>query len=131
MAICSGISKDGRIARRLLIVSGQGVSLVTLSLLLLLTLIAVMGYSSDGFPHVGAIPDKPGQFICAGFSGHGMPQVFLSAKAIATMIAKGKDFEEVDLPRLYRVSKERVNSQQEHATLSSWKKVFGQPKPKL
>ncbi|RMZ29587.1 hypothetical protein D0859_06315 [Hortaea werneckii] len=91
----------------------------------------IMGYSSDGFPHVGAIPDKPGQFICAGFSGHGMPQVFLSAKAIATMIAKGKDVEEVDLPRLYRVSKERVNSQQEHATLSAWKRVFEQPMPKL
>ena len=94
-------------------------------------MVVVMGYSSDGFPHVGAIPDKPGQFICAGFSGHGMPQVFLSAKAIATMIAKGKDVEEVDLPRLYRVSKERVNSQQEHATLSAWKRVFEQPMPKL
>ncbi|KAI7187117.1 FAD dependent oxidoreductase superfamily [Hortaea werneckii] len=91
----------------------------------------IMGYSSDGFPHVGAIPDKPGQFICAGFSGHGMPQVFLSAKAIATMIAKGKNVEEVDLPRLYRASKGRVNSRQEHATLSAWKRVFEQPTPKL
>ena len=131
MVTCSGISKGGRTAEHSRTASGQGVSRIPTLLLPLLTMIAVMGYSSDGFPHVGAIPDKPGQFICAGFSGHGMPQVFLSAKAIATMVVQGKDVEEVDMPRLYRASKERVNSQQEHATLSAWKKVFEQPKSKL
>ena len=36
---------------------------------------AVMGYSSDGLPHVGQIPGRQNQFVIAGFSGHGMPQI--------------------------------------------------------
>lgn len=93
-----------------------------------------MGYTSDGFPHVGAVPDKPGQFICAGFSGHGMPQVFLSAKAIAAVVAEDVAVEEVDLPRLYRTSKQRLESKEEHSAMKAWKKVFGSEvaaRPKL
>ncbi|KAF2028094.1 FAD dependent oxidoreductase [Setomelanomma holmii] len=65
-----------------------------------------MGYSNDKFPYVDAIPGKPGQYICAGFTGHGMPQIFLSAKAVASMIITG-DSENLDLPAPYRTTKER------------------------
>lgn len=84
-----------------------------------------MGYSSDGFPHVGSVPNKPGQYICAGFSGHGMPQVFLSAKALAEMIVENKAVEQVDLPQVYRSTQERLDSEAEHSTMKAWKKVFG------
>ena len=70
---------------------------------------AVMGYSYDSAPHVGAIPGKPGQYICAAFNGHGMPVVFLSAKGVAEMVHSGKRFEEVGLPRIFKSTTERID----------------------
>lgn len=81
--------------------------------------LTVMGYSSDGFPHVGNVPGKDGQLICGGFSGHGMPQIFLSAKAIASMVLDGRTVEQVDLPRLYRTSQARLYSKK-NVMLESW-----------
>ncbi|KAG2411499.1 hypothetical protein HFD88_009054 [Aspergillus terreus] len=46
----------------------------------------VMGYSADSLPHVGEIPGKPGQFIAAGFNGHGMPVGFLVGDGFATTL---------------------------------------------
>lgn len=63
-----------------------------------------MGYSADSLPHVGSIPGKPGQFIAAGFHGHGMPVAFLSGKAVADMVQSSVPFEETGLPRLYKTS---------------------------
>lgn len=71
----------------------------------------VMGYTSDYMPYVGDVPDKPGQFIVAGFTGHGMPLILLSAKGIAEMIRGEKSFEQTDLPRLFKPSKERLESE--------------------
>lgn len=85
---------------------------------------AVMGYTDDGFPYVGNIPEKPGQYICAGFNGHGMPQAFLSAKAIASMIADGTKLEEADLPRLYRLTPARLDSKPEHASITAYNTVM-------
>lgn len=79
-----------------------------------------MGYSADGFPFVGEVPGKPNAYICAGFSGHGMPQAFLSARAVADMIITGKTIEEVDLPRVYRSTKERFESKSQHVSLAAW-----------
>ena len=45
-----------------------------------------MGFSSDGVPWVGPLPHAPGQWLVAGFSGHGMPQTFLCGRAIAQMV---------------------------------------------
>jgi glycine/D-amino acid oxidase-like deaminating enzyme len=85
--------------------------------------VLVMGYSNDEFPYVGPVPDKPGQYICAGFTGHGMPQIFLSAKAVAWMIIGG-DSENVDLPLPYRITKERWHGSRNHAALNLWRKVM-------
>ena len=98
-------------------------SVVQLATFLSADLVVVMGYTSDGFPFVGSVPEKPGQYICAGFSGHGMPQAFLSAKAVASMVAEGKAIEAVDLPRLYRATEERFKSTAEHVTLTAFKAV--------
>ncbi|KAJ5201128.1 hypothetical protein N7449_005931 [Penicillium cf. viridicatum] len=69
----------------------------------------VMGYSADSLPHVGSIPGKPGQFIAAGFHGHGMPVAFLSGKAVADMVQSSVPFEETGLPRLYKTSLARLD----------------------
>ncbi|KAE8314712.1 FAD dependent oxidoreductase [Aspergillus transmontanensis] len=73
----------------------------------------IMGYSYDTSPHVGEVPDKPGQYICAGFDGHGMPVIFLAAKELADMIHHGKSFEDVHLPRLYKSTAVRITNAQE------------------
>lgn len=67
-----------------------------------------MGYSADSLPHVGSIPGKPGQFIAAGFNGHGMPVAFLSGRAGADMAQSSVTFEDTGLPRLYKTSLARL-----------------------
>lgn len=84
---------------------------------------AVMGYSNDDFPYVGAVPEKTGQYLCAGFTGHGMPQIFLAAKALATMILN-EDSKDADLPVPYRISQERWLERKPHVALKMWQKTF-------
>ena len=69
-----------------------------------------MGYSSDFMPHLGAVPDKPGIFIIAGFSGHGMPEILLSSKGVAAMVRDEISFEQTGLPQIFKTTKGRVNS---------------------
>ncbi|KAJ5381993.1 uncharacterized protein N7496_004421 [Penicillium cataractarum] len=69
----------------------------------------VMGYSADSLPHIGDIPGKPGQFIAAGFNGHGMPVVFLCGKAIAQMAQHSVPFQKTGLPRLFETSAARLD----------------------
>ncbi|KAK1145753.1 hypothetical protein N8T08_003991 [Aspergillus melleus] len=73
----------------------------------------IMGYSTDSCPHVGEVPGRQGQYICAGFNGHGMPVVLLSAKRLAEIIQTGKSYEEVRLPRLFKTTAERLQKARE------------------
>ncbi|KAJ5502105.1 FAD dependent oxidoreductase superfamily [Penicillium fimorum] len=68
----------------------------------------IMGYSWDSQPHVGPIPGEEDQYVLAGFNGHGMPLVFLSALGVAKMIRNGIEFEEAGIPRLFQSTKERL-----------------------
>lgn len=70
----------------------------------------VMGYSADSLPHVGQVPGRPGQFIVAGFSGHGMPQAFLSGKGVAAMVTEGIPFSESGIPSLFETTQARLES---------------------
>ncbi|KAF4628270.1 hypothetical protein G7Y89_g9890 [Cudoniella acicularis] len=73
----------------------------------------IMGYSRDGHPWVGEVNDEldlgggAGLWLCGGFTGHGMPNTCLCAKA-AVELMMGMKEEEVDLPQSYRVNRERV-----------------------
>ncbi|OJJ47375.1 hypothetical protein ASPZODRAFT_132360 [Penicilliopsis zonata CBS 506.65] len=69
----------------------------------------VMGYSYDSNPHIGHVPGKPGQFVLAGFNGHGMPVIFLGAKGLAKMVVGNLPFEQSGLPRLFRTTQERID----------------------
>ena len=72
----------------------------------------VMGYSSDFVPHLGQVPDVPDQYILAGFSGHGMPQILLASKAIASMVADDIPYEETGLPLVFKTTNERLNNKE-------------------
>ncbi|KAK9792851.1 putative FAD dependent oxidoreductase domain-containing protein [Seiridium cardinale] len=70
----------------------------------------IMGYSSDSIPYVGDVPGKPGQKVLAGFSGHGMPLILLSAKGVVQMLRQGKSFEDTGVPSIFKATKERLDS---------------------
>jgi glycine/D-amino acid oxidase-like deaminating enzyme len=73
----------------------------------------IMGFSRDGRPWVGEVTEDlgigggKGLWICAGFTGHGMPNTTGSAKAVVDLLL-GKEADKIDLPRMYRVSRERA-----------------------
>ena len=69
----------------------------------------IMGYSADGFPLIGHIPNEPGLYIAASFQGSGMVLSLLSAKALVQMI-HGEDNEELDrwLPSSFRIEPARL-----------------------
>lgn len=46
----------------------------------------IMGFSRDDNPLIGPVPHRSGEYIAAGFTGHGMPMAFLAGKAVASMI---------------------------------------------
>lgn len=79
----------------------------------------VMGYSRDHHAWVGPVPEsmggggpEGGLWICAGYTGHGMPAAALSAREVVRqMVGSGKDIEKDDgvrLPREFVLSDERV-----------------------
>ncbi|KAI3401090.1 hypothetical protein diail_235 [Diaporthe ilicicola] len=70
----------------------------------------IMGWTSDFMPYVGHVPDKKGQYIAAGFSGHGMPLIHLASKSLAGIIRGEKTFEETELPAVFKPTIERLQS---------------------
>ncbi|WPG99892.1 FAD dependent oxidoreductase [Acrodontium crateriforme] len=82
----------------------------------------IMGYTHDAMPYVGELPNKPGQYICAGFTGHGMPQMYLSAECLAATIVENKTLRESGLPRLYELSQERLDDP-DHRAIEIWNSI--------
>jgi glycine/D-amino acid oxidase-like deaminating enzyme len=81
----------------------------------------IMGFSRDAAPWVGQIPQQPGLWICAGYTGHGMPNATLCAKAVADMVLESEYGDDANIralqatmvkdgriPSSYLVSEERV-----------------------
>ncbi|KAI0153942.1 FAD dependent oxidoreductase [Pestalotiopsis sp. NC0098] len=86
----------------------------------------IMGYSSDWMPYVGDVPGKPGQMVVAGFSGHGMPLILLSARGVVQMLRQGKTLEEAGVPALFKATQERLDN--------TWNDILGcetKSQPKL
>ncbi|KAK7203207.1 FAD dependent oxidoreductase [Myxozyma melibiosi] len=57
----------------------------------------IMGFSTDSFPIVGKVPsfvEQSQEYCIAGFTGHGMPRIFLAAKQLVRQIlAEDPDFQ--------------------------------------
>ncbi|KAK8096276.1 hypothetical protein PG999_014298 [Apiospora kogelbergensis] len=73
--------------------------------------------SADGFPFVGAAPSHAGQWVAAGFAGHGMPRILLSTSSIALSIldSLGLDHSQpsgvaqLPLPKPFVATQERID----------------------
>lgn len=80
----------------------------------------IMCYSRDNAPWVGRIPDAEGLWLCAGYTGHGMPNATLCAKAVVGMMGAEEKGElsgfqkslvdKGDLPNAYIISKARIEA---------------------
>lgn len=78
----------------------------------------IMGYSRDSHAWVGAVPevlggggDEGGLYVCAGYSGHGMPVAALAAREVVGIMAGGSLAAEasIRLPKEYQVTEGRVS----------------------
>ncbi|KAK3325217.1 hypothetical protein B0H66DRAFT_599392 [Apodospora peruviana] len=73
----------------------------------------IMGYSRDQHAWVGSVPEivggggkDGGLYVCAGYSGRGMPAAALSAREVVKQMIGGED--KMELPKGYRLTKELV-----------------------
>ncbi|KIY52156.1 DAO-domain-containing protein [Fistulina hepatica ATCC 64428] len=69
----------------------------------------IIGMSADGVPFVGAVPGRPGQWICAGHSGHGMARCFTFAPGLVRLL-QGGTWADTSLPDVYELTPERVEA---------------------
>lgn len=70
----------------------------------------IIGITNDLVPIVGPVPDKDNLFVAAGYNGHGMARIFVTAPALATRIKTGKWREEDGMPECFRLTPERLQS---------------------
>ncbi|KAF5582725.1 FAD dependent oxidoreductase superfamily [Fusarium pseudoanthophilum] len=74
----------------------------------------IMGFTADGMPLVGKLPQKltgrngSGEWIAAGFNGHGMDKCWLTGEAIARMVLGEGDVP--GFPKAYLLSDDRMQS---------------------
>ncbi|HKP54733.1 MAG TPA: FAD-dependent oxidoreductase [Chloroflexia bacterium] len=59
-----------------------------------------MGFSSDGIPLVGSLPDMPDVYFAVGFTGHGLGFGLATAERLAAHILFGNDLAWLDARRL-------------------------------
>jgi len=90
----------------------------------------IMGFSRDNHPWVGKVPEKKGLWLCGGYTGHGMPNGTLCAKAVVDMVlgdaAEGEGFgallkgmvQRGDIPKSYLISEERIARAREWPTVA-------------
>ena len=87
----------------------------------------IMGYSRDHVPWIGPIPESlgggEGLFLCAGYSGHGMPNTSLSAHAVVEMmrgVYPGGGVMDYKLPEEYVITEERISRARKEIEVQGW-----------
>ncbi|KAJ9157208.1 FAD dependent oxidoreductase [Pleurostoma richardsiae] len=74
---------------------------------LLHTWTGIIGMTADSVPFIGKLDSLPGQFVCAGFNGHGMARIFNCAPGVVKIILGGK-WEDTGLPECFEATEERL-----------------------
>ncbi|KAF8177553.1 DAO-domain-containing protein [Mycena galopus ATCC 62051] len=77
----------------------------------------IIGESADRLPFIGMVPDLPGQWICAGFHGHGMARIFTCAPGLVTLM-QGGTWADTGLPECLELTPERLLKIGDHSSLS-------------
>ncbi|RSH83275.1 uncharacterized protein EHS24_006950 [Apiotrichum porosum] len=68
----------------------------------------IIGFTPDAVPFVGPLPDKPGQYVIAGFNGHGMARIFHTAPCLADVMVGGMDKWDPTVPTAFIITTERL-----------------------
>lgn len=79
----------------------------------------IIAMTPDSVPLVGAVPGKEGQWICAGFNGHGMARIFTCAPGLVKLI-HGQDWRDTGLPECFEISRDRLERTQKSNMKSVW-----------
>ena len=69
----------------------------------------LIAVTPDKVPYVGAIDELPGQYICAGFNGHGMARIFTCAPGVVKLMLGGT-WSDTGLPECFQYRHERVET---------------------
>lgn len=67
----------------------------------------LIAMTPDKVPYVGAIEELSGQYICAGFNGHGMARIFTCAPGVVKLVLGGT-WDDTKLPESFRYSRDRL-----------------------
>ncbi|KAF4782921.1 hypothetical protein HER10_EVM0004281 [Colletotrichum scovillei] len=67
----------------------------------------IIGMTPDMVPFIGRVDGSPGQWVCAGFNGHGMARIFTCASGLAKMILGGT-WRDTELPECFEMTSERL-----------------------
>lgn len=68
----------------------------------------LIAFTPDKMPYVGEIEGSAGQYICAGFNGHGMANIFSCAKGVVDVLS-GRPWETTQLPECYQYTQQRLD----------------------
>jgi len=49
--------------------------------------VGTVGYTDDGLPYAGAVPEQPGLYVLGGYSGHGNVPGYLAGNEVADLVA--------------------------------------------
>lgn len=80
----------------------------------------IMGFSKDNAPWVGEVSHRKGIWVCAGYTGHGMPNATLCAKAVVDLLLASKEGRDSNallnsmvkdgrIPSSYLITRERLD----------------------
>ncbi|KAI1872028.1 uncharacterized protein JN550_004231 [Neoarthrinium moseri] len=67
----------------------------------------IIAMTPDSVPFVGQLPDMQGQWVCAGFNGHGMARIFTCAPGLAKLVLGGT-WAETGLPECFESTEARL-----------------------
>ncbi|KAJ6024137.1 hypothetical protein N7540_004934 [Penicillium herquei] len=79
----------------------------------------IIAMTPDSVPLVGSIESLPGQYICAGFNGHGMARIFTCAPGVAKLVM-GHDWSTTGLPECFQLTPMRASRLSEGNLPSIW-----------
>lgn len=79
----------------------------------------IIAMTPDSVPLVGPIDGCEGQYICAGFNGHGMARIWTCAPGLVKLM-KGGSWEETGLPECFQYSDERIARSAKQDIKSIW-----------
>lgn len=68
----------------------------------------IIGVTPDLVPVVGPVPGRDGLFVAAGFNGHGMARMFVTAPSLAHRVVHGEWASDDAMPECFRLTPERL-----------------------